>query len=291
MMRDISQLLVSGLATGAVYAIIALGFNVVYKATRVLNFAHGEYLVICGILASVLTRQLGWPFAATALVVIVVGVGLGLGTELIVFTFLRKPDPLTMAIGAIAVAVILQAVVLTVTGGKNYGLDSWPGASFNIGSQRVEAQLMWNVGLAVLLTFALRVFFTSTRTGIALQAAADDRATASLYGVSPRSTAMWSFALAGALGAVGGMAVAPLSLMAFHMGLLLGLKGFTAAVLGGLGSMPGALIGGLTIGILEAAVSTYVSGTAAPFAAFVVLLVVLFVRPTGIFKSQEVQRV
>lgn len=155
----------------------------------------------------------------------------------------------------------------------------------------VTSQLIWNVLIAVGLTIACMVFFSRTRQGISLQAAADDRETAGLYGISPGATTIWSFALAGALGAVGGLMLAPVSPVSFTVGLLFGLKGFAAAMLGGLGSMQGALVGGIAIGIAESFTASYVNGLAAGIVAFVVLLGVLFFRPAGIFKEMAVERV
>lgn len=285
------QAIVSGLGTGVIYAIIALGFTIVYKTTRVVNFAHGQYLVVAGILGSIFTRNLGWPMLLACLAVIALGILMGIGTELVVFRVLGRPAHLVMTLGTVALGILIEATVLVTTGGATYGLDQFPGNDLSVLTITITAQMIWNVVLAVLLTIAFMFFFSSTRRGISLQAAADDRETASLYGISPGATTLWSFAIAGALGAIGGLMLAPVSPVSFTVGLLFGLKGFAAAMLGGLGSVPGALVGGIAIGLAEAFTATYINGLAAGIVAFVVLLGVLFFRPAGIFKQMAVERV
>jgi Branched-chain amino acid ABC-type transport system, permease components len=285
------QSIISGLGTGVIYAVIALGFSIVYKTTRVVNFAHGQYLVVAGILGSIFTRNLGWPMFVACLAVIALGIVLGVGTELVVFRVLGRPDPLVMTLGTVALGILLEAAVLITTGGSTFGMEQFWGDDLSFLTITVTSQMIWNVLIAVGLTVALMAFFSRTRQGISLQAAADDRETAALYGISPGATTLWSFALAGALGAIGGLMLAPVSPVSFTVGLLFGLKGFAAAMLGGLGSMQGALVGGIAIGLAETFTATYVNGLAAGIVAFVVLLGVLFFRPSGIFKEMAVERV
>lgn len=289
-MEALLQTIVTGLGTGAIYAIIAIGLGTVFKATRIVNFVQGEYMVVCAILAAVFTST-GWPLVLVFLVVIPIGVAMGLGTEVVVSRFLRRPKPLTAAIGTIALGTIVQAITLTTTGGRAYSMPEWPGPSFSIMGVEVSSQTFWNVLLAVVIAFGLKMFFDLTKRGMALKAAADDSRTAALYGVSPGSTTLWTFGMAGAIGAIGGLALLPVSLMAFNLGLLFTLKGFAAAMLGGLGSMQGALVGGLLIGLLESAFATYVSSTYAGVVVFVVLLGVLLIRPSGLFREVAVARV
>lgn len=285
------QSIISGLGTGVIYAVIALGFSIVYKTTRVVNFAHGQFLVIAGILGSIFTRNLGWPMLLACLAVIVLGIIIGVGTEVVVFRVLSRPAPLVMTLGTVALGIIIEAIVLITTGGSTFGMNQFAGNDVKVLSITITAQFVWNVVIAVGLTAALMLFFSKTRQGISLQAAADDRETAALYGISPGATTLWSFALAGALGAIGGLMLTPVSPVAFSVGLLFGLKGFAAAMLGGLGSMQGALIGGLAIGLAESFTATYINGLVAGVVSFVVLLLVLFVRPAGIFKEMAVERV
>lgn len=290
-MVTLLQSIVSGVGSGAIYAVIALGFCVVFKTTRVVNFAHGQYLVIAGIIGSILTRNLGWPMLVTCLVVIVIGIGAGVGTELVVFRALGRPDPLVMTLGTVAVGLVIEAVVLILTGGATYGMDQFWGPNAKVMTVTITAQLVWNVIIAVVATAVLILFFSRSRRGVSLQAAADDRETAALYAIAPGMTTLWSFGIAGALGALAGLMLTPVSPVSFGIGLLFGLKGFAAAMLGGLGSIQGALVGGIAIGLAESFTASYLSGLASGVVAFVVLLAVLFFRPSGIFKALAVERV
>lgn len=290
-MDKLLQVLVIGLGAGAIYAIIGMGFSVVFKATRVVNFAHGQYLVVAGVLASVLQRNMGWALIPTIILVVLVGSALGLTTDLVAVRFLNRPDPITVTIGTVAVGIMIEAAMLKTTSGKTYGMNEWPGLKFSIGSINVSSQTVWNILVACVLAFAINLFFSRTRRGIALQAGADDRDTATLFGVSYSTTTLWTFGIAGVLGAIGGMVLTPVTLVSFSAGFLFGLKGFAAAIVGGLGSMQGALVGGLIIGMTEALVATYLTSTYAPVVAFLVLIAVLVFRPSGLFKELTIERV
>ena len=285
------QSLISGLGAGAIYVAVALGFSIVYKSARVVNFAHGQYLVVGGIMASIMIQNLHWALPLVILVVIVIGTALGISTEIVVFRVLKKPDHLVMTLGTVAVGLIIETAVLIPTDGGLYSFDTFPGPKFSIATVTVSSQLLWNLVIAIAVTFALQFFFHRTRRGITLQAAADDRTTASIFGISPGSTTLWSFGLAGALGGLAGIMYTPISPMSFSLGLVIGLKGFAAAMFGGLGSMKGALVGGLSIGVLEGFTATYTNSFISGLIPFTALLIVLLFKPSGIFNEVAVERV
>jgi branched-chain amino acid transport system permease protein len=291
-MTNLLQILFSGVSAGAVYALVALGFSIIYKATRAINFAQGEFLMVAGIVASVLHAKHGWPLALACLGAIVLGALMGLLTDLVAVRFLRRPDPLTITVGTVGIAIALKAVVLLRTHGIPYSLPAFSGEKpLHIGGALLERQTVWNVSIAIVCLIVLTLFFSRTRRGVSLRASADDRDTAASYGVSFVGATTWAFALAGALAAVAGIAITPLTLMSYDQGTELGLIGFAAAMLGGLGSMPGAVVGGITVGIAEALVGGYISAPYASASGFVILLLVLFTRPTGLFKAVAVERV
>lgn len=290
-MDRLLQVLSTGLGSAAIYALIGMGFSLVFKTTRVVNFAHGLYLVVAGVLGSVLQRELGWPLLVVVVVVIGAGVVLGFATEIVAVRFLKSPTALTVTIGTVAIGIVLEAALLETTGGATFGMTGWPGPDLVLGSVTISAQTIGNVIIACVVAAALTMFFSRTRRGVALQAGADDRDTATLFGVSYRATTLWTFGLAGALGALAGLATTPVTLVTFNVGFLFGLKGFAAAMLGGLGSMKGALLGGLIIGVTEAVFATYVTSNFAPIVAFAVLLAVLVYRPSGLFRELAVERV
>lgn len=291
-MSDLLQNILSGIGAGAVYALVALGFSIVYKATRAINFAQGEFLMIAGIVASVLVEKHDWPLPLAAVAVVLLGAALGVTTDLVAVRFLRRPDPLTITVGTVGVAIAVKAIVLLKTHGVTYSLPTFSREQpLEVGGAQLAPQTLWNVGIGLVCLVALMVFFARTRRGVSLRASADDRDTAAVYGVSFVGASTWAFALAGALAATAGLAITPVTLMSYSQGTELGLIGFTAAILGGLGSMPGAVVGGLIIGITETLVAGYVTSTYASASGFVILLLVLFTRPSGLFRAVAVERV
>ena len=286
------QYVLSGIGSGAIYALIALGFSIVYKGTRAINFAQGEYVVVAGVLASVLVVHKHWPLWLAAVTVVAVGVALGVATELIAVRFLNRPSPLTVTIGTVGIGIAIDAFLVTRTNGATYVLPPFSAARpIRVGGALLAPQTIWNVGIALAVVVGLGWFFSRTRRGTALRAAADDAETASTCGVSLGSTTLWTLALGGGLAAVAGVAITPVTLMASTQGTEIGLVGFAAAMLGGLGNLPGAVIGGLLLGVSQSLVAGYVSGTYSDLFAFVILLGVLFVRPRGILSGAVVQRV
>lgn len=286
------QVVAIGLSLGAIYAIIALGYSVVYKATRVVNFAHCQYLMVAGLLAAWLNRDLGVPLLWAIGAGILAGVVLGALTEFVAVRLLKQRDPLTITIGTVVIGLIIEALALQATSGSTYSMKTpWPSLSFSIDGVAFSGQTFWNLAIAVVLTIGLGEFFRRTRRGTGLQAAADNNDTAALYGVSRTTTTLSVFLIAGLLGGIGGVAMVPVTLMTFSLGLVFGLKGFAAATLGGLGSIQGALVGGLLIGLMEAFVTVYISAALSSIVAFCVMLGVLLWRPTGLFREVAVERV
>ena len=291
-MTQLLQILLSGLGAGAIYALIGLGFSITYKATRAINFAQGEFLMVAGIVASVLHGRYGWPLLLAGAAVVLMGAGMGIATDLVAVRFLRRPDPLTITVGTVAVGLSVKALVLYKTHGIAYSLPGFSGENpIHIGGALLKPQTIWNIGIGLVCLAALTYFFGRTRRGVSLRASADDRETASAFGVSFNGSTMWAFALSAALAAVAGFAITPVTLMSYSQGTELGLIGFTAAILGGLGSMPGAVVGGLIVGVAEALVAGYVTSTYASATGFVILLLVLFTRPSGLFHTVAVERV
>ena len=291
-MADLFQIILSGIGAGAIYALIGLGFSIVYKATKAINFAQGEFLMIGGIVASVLYEKYDWPLLAAAAAVVLLGAVLGVMTDLVAVRFLRRPDPLTITIGTVGVGIAAKAIMLLQTDGLSYSLPSFSRSTpIEIGGALLSPQTIWNVGLGIAALILLSIFFSRTRQGVSLRASADDRDTASAFGMSFGSASMWAFGLSGALAALAGVAITPVTLMSYQHGTEFGLIGFTAAILGGLGSMQGAVVGGLIVGVSEALVGGYISSTYASGTAFAILLIILFTRPNGLFRSEAIARV
>lgn len=291
-MSHFLQILFAGLGSGAIYALVALGFSIVYKAARAINFAQGEILMTAGIVASTLHSHYDLPLLVACVVVIAGGALVGVGTDLIAVRLLGRPDHLTITLGTVGVAIALKAFVLERTHGVTYTLPAFSGDKpIHVAGALLGRQTLWNLGIALVCVTALTLFFARTRRGVSLRASADDRDTAAAFGVSFTGATTWAFALAGGLAATAGVAITPVTLMSFDQGTEVSLIGFAAAMLGGLGSMPGAIAGGLVVGVAENLVGGYWTGNYASITGFVILLIILFLRPGGLFKATVVERV
>jgi branched-chain amino acid transport system permease protein len=261
---------------------VALGFSIVYRGTGAINFAQGEYVMLGGIVAGTLHELFGLPVGLIVVLTVLVGLVVGALTQVATARFFT-PTPTSITIATIGFAVALKALVMVTTGRRTVALPAFSGETpIMVGQAALLPQTLWNLGLVLLAAVLLALLFTYARPGVMMRAAADNRDMAAALGVSITATTTWSFALAGALGAAAGASLTPITLMSFDGGTLLGLKGFSAAMVGGLGDMYGALIGGLLLGLAEAFVAGYVSSAYADVVAFVVLLLILFRKPTGL---------
>lgn len=290
--RLLIQILISGITTGSIYAILAMAFGLIYNSTGAINFAQGEYLMLGGVTAGLMYETKGvsvWLSMLTALVVCLVA---GLITELLGIRPIRKVSADAITIMTIGLALALKAIVMIATGRKYYALPAWAGTSvLRIHGAVLTLQSTVNVVVMLVLGGLLAWFLQRTKRGLLLRAAADDREILRAFGVSYQNTARWAFGIAAVVGAVAGLATVSITPISFDSGTLLGLKGFAAAMLGGLGSMRGAVLGGLAVGVLEAGASGYWSGTYASAVAFVVLVLVLVLRPTGLLGRSLMDRV
>lgn len=287
----ILQLLVAGIGTGSIYALIALGFNVVFKSTGAMNFAQGEWVVMGGMISALLYAafsNIGLACLAAVLIVTVAGI---LSERLVIWP-LRRPSTLLITLISIGLAICTRSVVMLVLGKRPVG---YPGfsqtATLTWGGVTVQTQTLWIVGLTAAFLLVTHLFFERSMLGKALRAAAADRDAAALVGVHVETTVMLSFAIAAFAGALAGAIITPLTLSSYDQGAMFGFKGFSAAMLGGVGSLPGAVVGGLALGLLEAFGSFYISSDFKDAIAFAVLLLILFVRPSGLLGRAELVKV
>jgi branched-chain amino acid transport system permease protein len=287
----ILQLLVAGIGTGSIYALIALGFNVVFKSTGAMNFAQGEWVVMGGMISALLYAafsNIGLACLAAVLIVTVAGI---LSERLVIWP-LRRPTTLLITLISIGLAICTRSVVMLVLGKRPVG---YPGfsqtATLTWGGVTVQTQTLWIVGLTAAFLLVTHLFFERSMLGKALRAAAADRDAAALVGVHVETTVMLSFAIAAFAGALAGAIITPLTLSSYDQGAMFGFKGFSAAMLGGVGSLPGAVVGGLALGLLEAFGSFYISSDFKDAIAFAILLLILFVRPSGLLSRAELVKV
>jgi branched-chain amino acid transport system permease protein len=286
------QLLVSGVGMGSIYALVALGFNVIYRTTDAVNFAQGEWVMVGGVLAATMLAAGAHPyFLVIIAAVVIVGV-VGIVSERLVLAPLRRASPLVITLLSIGLAITTKSLVMLLFGKNPNGYPAFSGeAPIHVGGAAIHPQILWIVGLTAILTVAVQLFFNRTLLGRALRATAADRDAARLAGINVSRMVMWSFGLAALIGAVAGVAITPLIFTDYNSGTILGFKGFSAAMLGGIGSLYGAVAGGLLLGVLEAMSSGLISSQYKDATAFCVLLLVLFLRPSGLFGAASSVRV
>jgi branched-chain amino acid transport system permease protein len=281
-MDELLQFLVAGLKNGSIYALIALGFTIVFAATGAINFAQGEFFMLGG-MAGVAFATLGLPLPLAAVAAVAATAAIGAVFELLAVRPIKGGDPLRIIIVTIGGAVLLRQLALHVFGPQERALEPFThGASLKVFGAAIERQTVWIWVFTALSVAVLAVLYRKTAFGRAMRATAIRRDAARLVGVNTALMVTASFALAAGLGAMAGLLVTPLTQTAFTVGAGMGVKGFAAAVLGGLGDPVGAVCGGLLLGLLEALVAGYIDPVYQDAVAFVVLLLVLFLRPQGI---------
>jgi branched-chain amino acid transport system permease protein len=285
------QLLVIGVGTGSIYALIALGFNVVFKSTGAMNFAQGEWVVMAGMIAAVSFATINSVALACLFAVLLMTI-VGIVSERLVIWPLRRPNPLLITLISIGLAICTRSLVMLVLGKKPVGYPGFSKTeSFGFWGISIQTQTLWIFGITLVFLFGTHLFFERSMLGKALRAAAADREAAAIVGVKVETTVMLSFAIAAFAGALAGAIITPLTLASYDQGAAFGFKGFSAAMLGGVGSLPGAVVGGIALGLLEAFGSFYISSDFKDAIAFAVLLLILFVRPSGLLGRAEITKV
>ena len=300
------QILVNGLTLGSVYALIALGYSMVYGILRLLNFAHGDIYMIGAYLGyGVFTLFFvdGEAVIPTAIIIVLmlivamVGAGIvSIAVERFAYRPLRYAPRIAPLISALGVSFILQNVVQITIGARplSYGSGTLipTDSAFNAGDLRVHASRFLVIGVTFILMLALTYFVQGTRLGRAMRAVSMDLDAAAMMGVDVDQVILVTFFIGAVLAGAGGVLVGIVFFSIRHtMGFLAGLKGFTAAVIGGIGSIPGAALGGLLLGLAEAFASVMISATFKDAIAFVLLVIVLMIRPSGLMGKPLIQKV
>ena len=288
-----AQVLVNGLAVGCIYGLVALGFVLIYKATETVNFAQGELMMIGGFIGLTMTVHFSWPLWLTLVATALVTGALGMLLDRAVFRRVLGERQFTVIMLTIGVALVARGVVTMVPG---WGTDThalktpWSGDVARLGVIAISADHVAIIVVTVLLCIALYGFFRLTRYGVAMQAASQNQLAATLMGIPVARLNTYIWGISAAIAAIAGLLYAPISFVHSNMGII-GLKAFPAAVVGGFGSVPGALAGGLIIGIVEALAGFYLPEGFKDIAAYVVVLVVLMVWPSGLFGERFTKRV
>ncbi len=281
-MTELLQYLFSGLTNGAIYALIGLGFSIIFNATAIINFAQGEFVMLGALTAiSFYSSGLSLPLAFILSVVVVTAVGLGF--ERLAIRPAREATPISLIIITVGGGVLIKGLAMLLWGKDAYSLPPFSGREpLSIVGATILPQSLWIIGLMFILVAGLELFLRFTLLGKAMRAASFNPVAARLVGIRVSQMVQFSFGLSSALGAVAGVLIAPITMGVYDMGSMLGLKGFCAAVIGGLGSSFGGVLGGLVLGVAEAFASGLLSSGYRDAVAFLILLLVLFLRPQGL---------
>ena len=294
-MEYLSYLVATGISTGALYALVALGIVVIYKATQVVNFAHGEMFMLGGFFAFTFHVMLGWPYLPSFALAVALAFAVGIAVDRIAFRPLMQRQTLvSVLLVMIGLSFVLKGVARWLWGGKGDYLTFPPLISpepLSFAGIMVMSQQLVVLGAAcaVMLVFAL--FFKLTRAGRFMQATADNQKAAKLVGLRTDRVYMYTFGVGSAVAAAAAVLMAPLTLLYPDIGFMLFIKAFAAAVLGGLTSIPGAVVGGFLIGIIEQLAAGYLHTAMQEVAAFIVIMIVMIFIPTGLFGLGRIRKV
>ncbi len=283
------QYIVAGVTYGIIYAIVAIGFNIIYNTTGIINFAQGEFVMLGGMTAVTLNAFLPLPLAIVLAVIITMLVGAFI--DIVFIRWLERPSVLRLIIITIGLSILIREVALHIWGDGVMALPYFTGnevSSMSLGGVRVSPQVLWVVGVCSIVVVLLSLFFRFTLTGRRMRACADNRNAATLCGISAKNMVTLSFVLSAGIGALAGCVVSPITYMQYNMGTGLAIKGFTVAILGGLGNSVGAVVAGLILGILESFSIWFLPTAYKDAIAMSILLIILFFRPGGLFGSAEV---
>ena len=277
--------LISGISLGSVYAIIALGYTMVYGIAKMLNFAHGDVIMVGGYISLLAMTSLGMPSIPAILLAMVVCTILGVLIERLAYKPLRSAPSLAVLITAIGVSYFLQNAALLLWNANPRVYSSVVDGTLKLfdGQLSISYVSLLTVGVCFIIMIGLTIFTSKTKIGKAMRACSEDKGAAQLMGINVNSTISVTFAIGSGLAAIAGVLLcSSYPTLTPTTGSMPGIKAFTAAVFGGIGSIPGALLGGILLGIIEALAKAYISTQLANTIVFAVLIIVLLVRPAGL---------
>jgi branched-chain amino acid transport system permease protein len=281
------QFVLSGISTGSIYVLVALGIVTIYSVTGIVNLAQGEYCMLGAMLAVTYLRW-GLPMILAIAASVASVAAIGIAIERLTVHPARSASSITLIMITVGVSIIVRGMALLAWGASPYSLPAFTkGPPLDILGAAVSLQRVWIVVAALLSLSLLYFLLERTLLGKAVRACAINRQAAGLMGISASQMSLLVFGLSAGLGAVGGIVIAPLMLASYDMGLMLGLKGFVAAVIGGLTSLPGAVIGGLLLGVIESLGAGLISSGFKDAIAFLVLLIVIFARSGQLVRRRQ----
>lgn len=290
---EIFQLLIGGLANGCIYGLVALGFVLIYKASEGVNFAQGDMMMLGAFVALGLgnSDQMGLPFGVAVIVAMVLMFGIGWGIERVVVRRIFGQPQFALVILTIALGFVLRFAAGSIWGYSPLVLETpFAGMNFRVAGVVIGMADILAIVVTLVLTSGLWAFFAFTRIGLAAQAASQNQLAAYIVGVPVKRVNALIWGLSGVVATVAGVLYAAKGAIDPNIGLL-GIKAFAAAVIGGLGSLPGALLGGLLIGVVEPIAARYAPGELAQMSPYIIMLIVLVTRPGGLFAQIQAKKV
>ena len=293
MLINFIEQLINGLRTGSIYALIAIGYTMVYGIAKMINFAHGDIIMVGAYALYFSISVLGLPVPVALLLTVIVCSVLGVLIEKIAYKPLRKAQPLAVLITAIGMSFFLQSSYLLMFGSTPIPFQSViPNENIKVGPVIISSITLVTLVVTAVAMILLTLFINKTKLGSAMRAVSEDKGAAELMGINVNSTISMTFAIGSALAAVAGILyISQYQSMKPTLGALPGIKAFVAAVLGGIGSIPGAMLGGILLGLIESVSKAYISTELADAIVFGVLIVVLLFRPSGLLGKKKIVKV
>jgi branched-chain amino acid transport system permease protein len=286
------QYLITGLTLGSTYGLTALGFTIIFNTTGVINFAQGEFVMLGGMMSVYFMHVLGLGEPAAVVLAVLGATMAGALVERLAIRPVRDCPTINLIIITIGVSILIRGLAMLLWGKDTHVLEPFSGNQpiMFLGAA-IMPQAIWVLAISLFLLGALKLFFSGTIHGKAMLACSFDSKAASLVGIGVQRMVLLSFMISALVGAVGGVILAPITMTSYDVGIMLGLKGFAACILGGLGNPFGAAAGGLILGVLESMGAGFVSSAYKDALAFVILLLLLFVKPSGLFGLKDSKRV
>ena len=281
----------SGITRGSIYAVVAIGFNIIYNTTGIMNFAQGEFVILGAMTAITFASFLPLPIAIIIAVIITTIVGALI--EIVFIKWIKNPSVLRLIIITIGLSILIRESMLHIWDEKVRALQYFTGnevSSIKIFGVFISPQILWVFSICAVIVISLNLFFKYTLIGKAMRACSLNRTAAQLCGINVEVMVTLCFMISAAIGALAGCIISPITQTQYNMGSTLAIKGFIVAILGGLGKSMAAVVGGLTLGLLESFVIVFLPNAYKDVVAIIILLIILFFKPSGIFGSKEESR-
>jgi len=289
--RQLFQYILSGLSNGAIYALIGFGFAIIYNSTGIINFAQGEFVMLGGMLTVFFLTVLRLPLVPAIVLAILISTIVGISFERLAIRPLKNAKPLSLIIITIGASIFIRGAAMLIWGKDTHALPAFSGNDpLYLAGATILPQHFWIFAVTILIIIASRIFFNYSIVGKAMRACSYNPQAASLVGIDVNNMVLLSFVISSAIGSMAGIIIAPLTMTSYDVGIMLGLKGFCAVIIGGMSSGLGTLLGGLLLGLLESLGAGFISASYKDAIAFIILLLILFVRPEGLFKKKETER-